>query len=669
MLTSTSVGNGTDGDHSSTRQTHDVVLLAEAAESTDAPFSGSTDIHEDDASLYHLKHGRHLEGISAAERDRAARRSKAYRWAGEHLWRVMADGTRRLCPPPSVREGLIARAHGDAGHYGARRTASNLAQTYWWSGLLTDVGAVTRACEVCQRRNATFTTEPPVLNTLPIRGLFYRFGVDLAGPLPTTERGGRYVMIAIDHFSKHLTTAALPNKESQTVASAFLERVLSVYGAPAEVVTDQGTEFRDAFDRQLQDQFIDHRTTSAYHPQANGLTERAVQTVKRALGKLACQRPDRWDEQLPHVTLGYNASVQESTGFAPYFLLYAVPAVVPPAVRERFSQPLDFSDPHLAAASLFDRALALSDAMLVAGGNLLIAQHRDERHYLKTRAGAYVDKAKAMQVGSYVLTKVQDPTGLQLRAQPEILRVVEVRGSGVLRLVGRCGTQVSVPLAHCHPYHGLVEDGAVHPQLARPSKHLACEVCELPSGESSMLLCDGCGTGWHMACLTPPLAAVPPGTWVCPVCVLSGLTPEAVALAPQLKAPALERKPRGAHMAYEGARMAKPFIVAGVPTRFEGVATYVGHQGPVALFRIDYSDGDSEQLPLSQLKPLCLSRNEPAVAPLPEPSAPCGRRRASNVRSNPLSGPVAAVAQAAVVAGALPAQSGWSVQDWRCARQ
>lgn len=53
----------------------------------------------------------------------------------------------------------------------------------------------------------------------------------------------------------------------------------------------------------------------------------------------------------------------------------------------------------------------------------------------------------------------------------------------------------------------------------------ACEVCNKQHPESSMLLCDGCNTGWHMHCLQPPLPKSPEGTWHCPTCASSSLPP------------------------------------------------------------------------------------------------------------------------------------------------
>jgi len=49
--------------------------------------------------------------------------------------------------------------------------------------------------------------------------------------------------------------------------------------------------------------------------------------------------------------------------------------------------------------------------------------------------------------------------------------------------------------------------------------HTYCVICGQSDREESMLLCDGCDGGFHMACLTPPLTSVPRGEWFCPDCV------------------------------------------------------------------------------------------------------------------------------------------------------
>jgi hypothetical protein len=136
--------------------------------------------------------------------------------------------------------------------------------------------------------------------------MFYRWSCDLAGELPQTSRGNVYIMIMIEHFSKWVELVALPDKSSHNTSHAFLQQVLSRFGACAECLTDQGSEFRGKFQDLLDHALIDHRQTSRDHPQADGLVERMVQTCKKGLRKFASLRTKRigtWPSHtLPWVT-------------------------------------------------------------------------------------------------------------------------------------------------------------------------------------------------------------------------------------------------------------------------------------------------------------------------------------------------------------------------------
>jgi hypothetical protein len=69
-------------------------------------------------------------------------------------------------------------------------------------------------------------------------GLGYRWSLDFAGPLPLMVQHTRYVLVIVEHFSKWIELVPSPNKSNEEVAYVFLDRVLSHFGAPAEVLTD-----------------------------------------------------------------------------------------------------------------------------------------------------------------------------------------------------------------------------------------------------------------------------------------------------------------------------------------------------------------------------------------------------------------------------------------------
>jgi hypothetical protein len=64
--------------------------------------------------------------------------------------------------------------------------------------------------------------------------MFYQWSCDLAGELPQTSTGNVYIMIMIDHFSKWVKLVVLLNKSSHSTSQAFLQQVLSRFGACAE---------------------------------------------------------------------------------------------------------------------------------------------------------------------------------------------------------------------------------------------------------------------------------------------------------------------------------------------------------------------------------------------------------------------------------------------------
>ena len=147
------------------------------------------------------------------------------------------------------------------------------------------VAAYIGRCEVCDRVRSSFNNLFPQLRPLSIMGLGYRWSLDFVGPLLPTPRGAKYVLVIVEHFSKWIELVALPQNSSKLAAATFLDRVLARFGAPAEVLKDQGHEFLGSFEELCVHALIDHRTTSRDHLETDGLTERVVQTVKRGLRK------------------------------------------------------------------------------------------------------------------------------------------------------------------------------------------------------------------------------------------------------------------------------------------------------------------------------------------------------------------------------------------------
>ena len=67
--------------------------------------------------------------------------------------------------------------------------------------------------------------------------------MDFVGPLPTTPRRNKYLLVITDYLTRWPEAFAVKDCTAATAARIFVDQIFSRYGAPREIVTDQGTNF------------------------------------------------------------------------------------------------------------------------------------------------------------------------------------------------------------------------------------------------------------------------------------------------------------------------------------------------------------------------------------------------------------------------------------------
>ncbi|KAJ8409979.1 hypothetical protein AAFF_G00210200 [Aldrovandia affinis] len=67
--------------------------------------------------------------------------------------------------------------------------------------------------------------------------------VDILGPYPVTDSGNRYVLVAMDYFTKWPEAYAMPDQIANTMVGRLVEEMFCRFGAPAELHSNQGRNF------------------------------------------------------------------------------------------------------------------------------------------------------------------------------------------------------------------------------------------------------------------------------------------------------------------------------------------------------------------------------------------------------------------------------------------
>ena len=141
-----------------------------------------------------------------------------------------------------------------------------------------------------------------------------RVAVDVIGPFPETENGNKYILIAIDYFSKWPEAYALPNQEAVTLAKIIVSQFFSRFGVPAELHSDQGRNFEFGVFREVCALLGLHKTcTTPLNPQSDGIVERFNQTIENQLANFVQDHQRDWDQHIPSLLTSYRTAEHDTT--------------------------------------------------------------------------------------------------------------------------------------------------------------------------------------------------------------------------------------------------------------------------------------------------------------------------------------------------------------------
>jgi transcription antitermination factor NusG len=235
------------------------------------------------------------------------------------------------------------------GHMGRDKTIANIQHEYYWKNMNKEIAERVKACDVCQK-----TKE----ETSKLRGLLYPHQIpnncwevvtmDFIMPLPRTDKGYDGIFVVVDKFSKYAIFCECKSTISaKQTAELFIKHVFIHFGMPKQIISDRDARFLSSFWTHLF-RLLDVKLmkSSAYHPQTDGQTERMNKTLIQMLRSCIQQYKEQWDVLLPMMQFAYNNSMQDSTGYKPFFLVYGriphIPYILHTIVKRKIDSRNDY---------------------------------------------------------------------------------------------------------------------------------------------------------------------------------------------------------------------------------------------------------------------------------------------------------------------------------------
>eukprot|EP00731_Ephydatia_muelleri_P035045 Em0093g14a len=238
----------------------------------------------------------------------------------------------QLVVPMSQRKIVLAELHEGVtgGHLGQEKTLMKLKERFYWPGHWNDVQNWCNTCAACISRKTPAPKQRASLQSILVGQPMQLVAVDILGPLPESGNGNSYILVVGDYFTRWMEAYPIQNQEAVTVAQKLVDEIFCRFSVPEQLHSDQGRQFESAVIKEICNLLhIEKTRTTAYHPQSDGLVERFNRTLLSMLTTCGRSHPFEWEDHIRKVCFAYNTSVQATTGYSPFFLMFGRQARLP----------------------------------------------------------------------------------------------------------------------------------------------------------------------------------------------------------------------------------------------------------------------------------------------------------------------------------------------------
>jgi ribonuclease HI len=277
-----------------------------------------------------------LEGIlpqTHKEVYRLKKLASRYFVEGGTLFRKGYHGEPLRCLSLSESQMVMKEAHaGECGeHQGKKRLYQHLLTLgYYWPTMKKDAADFVRTCHTCQVQANLIHTHPTNLQNMTTPWPFHTWGLDLIGPIGPASSGHIWILVATEYFTKWVEAVSLRRATGAAVANFIREHIITRFGIPYKLISDNGTPFVNKDVRELLEHYqVKHRRSTPYYPQGNGQAEATNRMLLRILSKMVFDYGSNWNSHLADVLWAYRGSPKTATGFTPFSLVYGTDTISP----------------------------------------------------------------------------------------------------------------------------------------------------------------------------------------------------------------------------------------------------------------------------------------------------------------------------------------------------
>jgi len=240
--------------------------------------------------------------------------------SGDECMRIMSE----------LHEGICGS------HVGERSLASKVVHAgFYWPTVREDCVRYAQWCKQCQLHADWHKVPPEELRSIYSPWPFHTWGIDILGPFPLAIRQMKYLIVAIEYFTKWIEAEPVAQIIAHKVQHFVWNNIVCRFGVLRRLVSDNGTQFvSQQLGKLCSEVGIKQVFASVEHPQTNGQVESANRILLSRLKRRLEKAKGAWAEEVPRIVWAYHTTPQTSTMETPFNLVYGSDAMIPVEIHK-----------------------------------------------------------------------------------------------------------------------------------------------------------------------------------------------------------------------------------------------------------------------------------------------------------------------------------------------